>query len=129
MRSDCRTEEVIRVQRIGHPVAQSLVDGRAQRAVASRDRNNLRSKQPHAADVGRLALHVNLAHVNGAWQSQPCARRRRRDTVLAGPRFGNDTLRAQFLGQQGLSHRVVDLVRARMSKILPLQPDLRSPAL
>ena len=49
-------------------------------------------------------------------------------TMLAGARFCNDAFGAQPFRQQGLAHRIIDLVRAGMRQILALQPDMRTPA-
>ena len=109
------------------PVAQRLVDRRAQRLVAAGDRHHARAEQPHAADVRRLALHVDRAHVDGAGQAEARAGRRARHAVLAGAGLGDDALRAEPLREQRLAERVVDLVRAGVREVLALEPDLRAP--
>ena len=60
---------------IGHPVAQRLVHGVLERAVAGGDRMDLGAQQLHAEDVGLLPLDVGGAHVDDAGQAE--ARRRR----------------------------------------------------
>ena len=128
MRPDRGAEQVVRAVRIGHPVAQRLVDRRAQRLVAARDRHDLGAEQLHAPDVRRLALHVDRAHVDDAGHAEPRAGRGRSDAVLARAGLRDDALRAEPLGEQRLADRVVDLVRARVREILALQPDLGAPA-
>ena len=113
---------------IGHPVAQRLVDGRAQRAIAALDRHHGRAEQPHAPDVGRLALHVERAHVHRARQPDARAGRGARHAVLARTGLGDDAPRAQPPREQRLTERVVDLVRAGMREILALEPHLARPS-
>jgi hypothetical protein len=129
MRPDSRAEQIISVQWIGHPVPQRLIDRRAQGAVTAGDRNHLCTKQIHAADVRRLTFHVDVAHVHDTRQAQPRTGRRARHAVLAGPCLCNDTLRAELLCQQRLAEGRIDLVRAGVRQVFPLQPHLRAPAL
>ena len=68
-------DQVVGVLDIGHPVAQRLVHGVLQRAVAGRHRPHLGAEQLHAEDVGRLPLDVGRAHIDDAGQAE--ARRRR----------------------------------------------------
>ena len=110
------------------PVAQRLVDRGAQRAVAARHRHDFGAEQLHAADVRRLALHVDLAHVDDARHAEPRAGGRRGDAVLTGACLGDDAPRAQPLCEQRLADRVVDLVRTGVREILALEPHLRAPA-
>ncbi len=97
MRTGRRAEQVIRVERIADPVAHRFVDGRAQRAIAARHRHDRRAEQLHAADVRRLALHVDFAHVHRARQTDARAGRGTRDTVLTGARLRDHALRADAL--------------------------------
>ena len=130
MRADRRAEQVVGAVRIGHPVAQRLVDGGAQRPVAAGHRHHRGAEQAHAADVRRLALHVDRAHVHRARQADARAgrgasrrragRRRSRRRCACAPRR---------LREQRLAERVVDLVRAGVREVLALEPDLRAPAL
>ena len=46
--------------------------------------------------------------------------------MLAGARFGDDTLLAEPACKQRLADAVVDLVGARVIQVLALQPDLRA---
>ena len=66
------------------------------------------------------------AHVDDAGQIEQGADRGRRHAVLAGAGLGDDAFLAHATGQQDLAHRVVDLVRARMVELVPLEVDLRA---
>jgi hypothetical protein len=114
---------------IGHPIAQRLVDGGAERLIARRDRYDRRAQEPHAAHIGRLSLDIHGAHIDDARQPQARRRGGARDAVLTRARLGDDASRAQPLREQGLSKRIVDLVRTRVREVLALQPHLRAPAL
>ena len=106
-----------------------FVDGGAQRAVAARHRHDGRAEQAHAADVRRLALHVDLAHVHGARQADARARGGAATPCWPAPVSAIDALRAEALREQRLADGVVDLVRAGVREILALEPHLRAPAL
>jgi hypothetical protein len=43
--------------------------------------------------------------------------------MLSRPRLGNDPPLSHLLGKESLSESIVDLVRATMQEILPLQVD------
>src|SRR5690606_11136958 len=77
----------------------------------------------HAPDVERLALDVDRAHVDLARQAEERARRRRRDPMLPGPGLGDDAALSHPLGQQHLTQRVVQLVRAGVAEVLTLEED------
>ena len=55
-------------------------------------------------------------------------RRRRGDAVLAGSGLGDEAALAHALGEERLTDHVVELVRARVGEVLPLeqQPDRRA---
>ena len=114
--TDRGAQQIISAGRIRDPVAQCLIDGCAQRAIAARDGNQRRPEQPHAADIRGLPFHVQGAHVDRARKSDARAGRGARHSMLAGTGLGNDAPRAQPLGEQRLSQRVVDLMRAGMRK-------------
>ena len=113
---------------IADPVAQRLIDGRTQRAIAAGDRHHGGAEQSHAPDVGRLALHVERAHVHRARQTDARTGRGARHAVLTGAGLGHDAPRAQPPRQQRLPERVVDLVRAGVRQILALEPHLARPS-
>ena len=101
----------------------------AARSVRSPDGHgdDVGAEPAHPIDVRRLARDVDFAHVYDAGQTDARARGRRRDAVLARAGFRDDALGAECLGEQGLTDRIVDLVRARMRQVFALEPDLGSP--
>ncbi len=109
---------------VGHPVAHRLVDRVLEGAAAALHGTHLGAEQAHAEDVGRLALHIDLAHVDDALEAEMGADRSRRDAVLAGAGLGDDAVLAQALGQQPLADGVVDLVSAGVGEVLALEVDL-----
>src|SRR4029077_8119414 len=68
---------------------------------------------------------VDLAHVDLARKPEERARSRRRHAVLSRARLGDDAGLAHLLREQALPERVVDLVRARVTEVLALQPERR----
>ena len=128
MRPHRRTEQVESAVRIGDPIAQRLVDGGAQCLVATRHRHHFGAHQAHTTDIGRLALHVDRAHVDRTGQAETRTGRRTRHAMLAGAGLGDDTLGTEALGKQRLTEGVVDLVRARVREVLALEPDFGTPS-
>src|SRR4051812_5754170 len=86
MRSECRTEQIISIRNVRHPVAQGFADRILQGATAARNRSDLRAQQAHTKDVEALPPHVFLAHINHAFESEKGARSRGGNAVL--PRSG-----------------------------------------
>ena len=123
VRPQHRPEQVIRAGHVGDPVAHRLVDGVFQRPAAGVHAADLRTEQPHAEHVQRLPIHVLGAHVDMTLEAEQCAGRGRRDAVLPGAGFGDDAPLAHAGGQQRLSERVVDLVRAGVREVFALQED------
>ena len=74
-------------------------------------------------DVERLAPHVFGAHVDDALEAEQRAGGGAGDAVLPGAGLGDDARLAHPLGEQRLPERVVDLVRAGMGQVLPLEED------
>ena len=123
MGTEHRSQQVVGVSDMGHPVAHGFVDGVLERAAARVHRPDGGAEQTHAKQVEGLPLHVLRAHVHIALQVEQRTRGRRRDTVLACPGLGDDPSLAHPYGQQRLAERIVDLVRAGMRQILPFQED------
>ncbi len=123
VRSCGGAEQVGRRVDAGDPVAQRLVDRVLQRAAAALDRDDLGAQHLHARDVERLALGVDLAHVDRALEVEVRARRCRRDAVLACSGLGDRARLADALGQQCLADDVADLVRAGVVEVFALEQD------
>jgi hypothetical protein len=94
MRAERRTEQVVGVADIGHPIADGLVDRVFQRAAAALHRAHLRAQQAHAQHVGLLAGDIDRAHVDHALQPQQRGDGGGGHAVLAGPGLGDDALLA-----------------------------------
>ena len=126
MRPERRTEDVVRVIHGGHPIAHRFVHGFLEGGLSRRHGADFRSHQAHAGDVESLSLHVHRAHVNHALHAEARAHGGGGDAVLSGPGFGNDPLFPQTLRQQDLADGVVDLVRAGVQQVFPLQINFRA---
>lgn len=79
-------EEVVRAVDVGDPVAERLVDGVLEGAAAGLHGDDLGAEHPHARHVERLALGVDLAHVDGALEAEEGAGGGGGHAVLAGCR-------------------------------------------
>ncbi len=105
------------------PVANRLAGRFLQRLSSELDGADLGAQQAHSLDVRPLALHVLGAHVDDARHPEARAHGGRGDAVLARARLRDDALLAEAAGDQRLTDRVVDLVRARVAEVLALQID------
>lgn len=110
----------------GDPVAVRVVDRVLQGARTGGHRDDLCTEQPHARDVERLALGVDLAHVDRALEFEERRGGGGGDSVLPGTGLGDDAGLAQALRQQRLPQNVVDLVGTRVVEVLALEEDARS---
>jgi len=79
----------------------------------------------HPEDVQRLPLHVFGAHVHVALEAEERADRGTGDPVLPRAGLRDDSALSHALGQERLSERVVDLVRARVREIFTFEEDAR----
>ena len=125
MRPERRAEQVVGVADVGDPITHRFVDRVLQRPAAGIDLAHRRAEQPHAKHVGRLTTHVLGAHVDVTLEAEQRARGRARDAVLPRAGFGDDTRLAHAFGEQRLSERVVDLVRAGVREVFALEKDRR----
>ena len=123
MRSDGRTDEVVRIPDVGDPIPHGLVDGVLEGALPLLDGHDLGAEGVHAEDVELLPLAVDGAHVHGAVQAEHGADGGGGDAVLAGAGLGDDAGLADALGEEGLADGVVDLVGAGVGQVLALEPD------
>jgi hypothetical protein len=112
------------VANVGHPVAHRFADGVLQRAAAGGDANDFRRPAAHAEDVEALPPHVFLAHVDAALHAEEGADGGRGHAVLARAGLGDDAFLAHAPRQQRLAQAVVDLVRAGVEQVFPLEVDL-----
>ena len=126
MRPQNRAQQVVGRAHVGHPIPDGLVDGILQRPAARLHRPDCGAQQPHPKYVRSLPLHVDRAHVDHALDPQQRAGGSGRHAVLSRSRLGHDTTLSHAPGQQRLPQRVVDLMRAGMRQVLPLQIDLRA---
>lgn len=121
VRARDRSEQVMGVVHVGHPVAERLVDGVLERAAADRHPDDLGAEHPHPRHVERLAPGVLLAHVDDAVEAEEGACGGGGDAVLAGPGLGDDPGLAHALGEERLAEHVVDLVRAGVVEVFALE--------
>ena len=82
--------------------------------------------QFHPVDVQRLSAGVFFSHEHHAGHVHQRRGRGRSDTVLSGAGLGNQAGFAHLLCQKRLSQDIVDLMRARVVQVLPLEIDLRT---
>src|SRR5205807_2829872 len=80
--ADARADQVVRRVDIRDPVPDRLARRLLERTRAELDRAHLGAEELHAFDVGPLAPHVLLAHVDDALEAEACADGRRCDAVL-----------------------------------------------
>ena len=129
MGSHDRAEAVVRRVDRGHPLPHGFVHSVLQGPAARRHGADLGTEELHPEHVELLALGVHLAHEHRAFEAEERGRRGRGDAVLAGPGLCDHAPLAHALGQQRLSDDVVQLVRARVRQVLPLEQDADAEAL
>ena len=105
-------ENVVGTPDVGDPVAHRLVDGFLERLLAGFNRHHIRAEHTHAKDVQRLALAINCAHVDDALEAEHRGDSGGGHAVLASAGLSDDARFTHALGQEDLSHGVVDLVCA-----------------
>ena len=94
----------------GGPFAKSRIHGILQRGATFRDGADFRTKSMHTIDIRSLSRHIDRTHENFTFHAEKCSDSGRGDTVHARTSFGNEAFLAHAASQQGLPHRVVDLV-------------------
>jgi hypothetical protein len=124
VRTRDRADAVERVAHIRHPVAQRVVHRVLERAAARGDGDDLGPQQLHAEHVGCLPFDVRGAHVDDAFQPELGADGGRGHAVLARAGFRDDPGLAHAAGEDDLAQHVVDLVRAGVVQLVPLEVDL-----
>ncbi len=125
MRAHDGSQTVVRVCDAARPFPHRLGNGVLQRRGTVRHRYDLRSEKTHFIYVKRLALRVLFPHEHNTFHSEQGRRRGSRHAVLSGAGLGDKTGLSHFFCEQCLSEHIVDLVCARMVKILSFQVDLR----
>ena len=85
--------------------------------------DNFCAEHVHAKHVGLLALDVDGAHVDNAFQAIFGAGGCSGHAMLAGAGFGDDALFTHAPRQQNLAQHVVDLVRAGVVQLVALEID------
>jgi hypothetical protein len=126
--TQCRTKQIVGVSHIRHPIAERLVDCILEGPTPRIDRAHLCAEQFHAKHIGLLTCNVFRPHIDDAFQPEHRARRSRRDAVLPCACLRHNASLAHALCQQTLPQSIVDLVRARVRKVFPLQVDARPSA-
>lgn len=82
------------------------------------------SKHFHTKHVQFLPLAVHRTHVDHALHSQKRAHRGCGHAVLTGTSLCDDAVLTDALGQEGLSHGIIDFVRPCVRQLLAFQPNL-----
>ena len=123
MRTRGAPDAVVGGADVGDPIADRLVHRVLQRPRAGVDAAHFRSEQLHPDDVRALPTDVLGPHVDDALQPEQRADRGGGDAVLPGAGLGDDPRLAHALGEQRLPERVVQLVRAGVEEVLPLEVD------
>jgi hypothetical protein len=127
VRTGGRSQQVVCVADVGHPVTECLVDGVFERLRTVRHGDHGGAEEFHPGHVQRLAAAIFRTHVDNAFQAQQRGGGGAGDAVLACAGLGDDAGLAHALGQEGLAQDVVDLVRAGVVQVLPLEEDPHSP--
>mmetsp|Transcript_58884 Transcript_58884/g.141252 ORF Transcript_58884/g.141252 Transcript_58884/m.141252 type:complete len:287 (+) Transcript_58884:585-1445(+) len=109
---------------VAHEGAEGRVHRLLERLTTFSHRDDSRTEHLHATHVRPLLLDVDLAHVDLALELHECGGGGERDAVLARARLGNDLALPHALCKECLAEAVVDLVGARVVKVLALEIDL-----
>ena len=123
VRSYGRADDVVGILGVAAPVAYGLVGGVLEGHIAARHGYHSGSEHLHLLYIEMLALHIGLAHVDGAGQAAQRADGSRGYAVLTGAGLGHDALLAHALSQQYLSQSVVYLVGSGVIEVLALEVD------
>ena len=99
MRAERGAQYIMSGAHVRDPIAHRFVDRFLERGLSGGDRNDFRAEKFHARDVERLALHVDLAHVNDAFAAEARCDRGGGDAMLARAGFGDDALLAHSLAR------------------------------
>src|SRR5204862_6589500 len=108
--TDSRADQVVGRLDVRDPSADRLARRLLQRPRPEVDTAHLGAEEPHPLDVGPLAPHVLLAHVDDALEPEPGADGCGRDAMLAGAGLGDDQSLSATAGEQRLHESGVQLV-------------------
>ncbi len=103
------------------PFTQRLGYGILKRRRTGLYGNHLCAQQAHTIYIEGLSNGILLPHKNHTFHPHKRGSRGCGDTVLSGSGLGNQTTLAHLLRKQRLPQHVVDLMRAGVVKILPLE--------
>src|ERR1019366_1737267 len=110
VRSHDGTNQVVRREHVGCPIAQGFVD-----RVLERPRSEF-----HPEHVKLLTLHILSPHIDFGFEPQCRTRDSSRYPVLPCSCFSDNACFPHALRKQCLAERIVDLMGAAVSKILAL---------
>ena len=99
MRTDRRSDHIVRAAHVGYPVADRLVGRVLQRLTAALHRRHGGAEQLHLVDIDRLACHVVDAHEDLTLEPEFRAHGGDRDAVLTRTGLGNDPLLSHPAGE------------------------------
>src|SRR6267378_5655143 len=91
MGTEDRAQYIMSGAHVRDPIAHRFVDRFFERGLAGGDWNNFRAEKFHARDVQRLPFHIDLAHINHAFATEPGGDRGTGNAVLTGSGFSDDT--------------------------------------
>ena len=121
VRANGRADDVVRIGRMPAPVADSLVGGVLQRAVAAAHRDDRCAEHLHFPDVQPLPLHVRFPHVDDTLHAGACANGSGSHAMLSGAGFGDDARLAHALREQQLPDGIVDFMRTGVIEVFALE--------
>ncbi|KAI9910501.1 hypothetical protein PsorP6_010249 [Peronosclerospora sorghi] len=124
VRTNGRTNNVVRRLDVRDPVPNRFVQGILERLGPARDGNHFYPQHLHAKDIERLALRIDIAHVHDTVETEQGTRRGRGHTMLPRSRLGNNARLAKPLGQHGFPQCIFNLVGARVGQVLAFEPNL-----
>ena len=116
----------MRAAYVRHPIAHGFIDGFLQRFLSRVNGHDFRAEHFHAIHVEHLAFAIHRAHIDDAFHPEHRADGGGGHAVLPRAGLGDDAGLAHALGQQDLTHGVVDLVRAGVVEVFALQINFRA---
>ena len=124
MRPGHGADNIERIVHVAYPVPHGFIHGILESLRTGSDFFNHGSQQFHPEYVHGLAPYIFGAHIDDTLEAKPGGNRGSGHAVLACAGFSNDAGFPHPLRQQGLAHRVIDLMGAGMIQVLALQVDL-----